>query len=295
MRLIRNFSRPVSALFAVMLSSACATLLMLPDELTEEHYRAQAGDIKPQVDAKMEAFPGATFPGSKASYTKTVSLLPFVYLYDTTNTLKDNEEAYYTSKFNNGSGSWIRPFAQEATKLVREQLKARGYEAVNYGNAVFESKKVEQIEPQIAKLTNGSHFKGVAYNADNSETNYAVTNFYDFRKFIDKNEQAIIYMMIRADWEPSSANRLNDDIVLNTSIKLGYEFVVCAADSGCTTIKTPYEKGISTNLFMPNRNTIDRDGLNKNYEIIKSIHGEQLKIIVEAIFKKLDAMGTFPK
>jgi len=100
-------------------------------------------------------------------------------------------------------------------------------------------------------------------------------------------------MKIRADWEPTTANRLNGDIVLNTTLKLGYEITLCGSDSGCTTVSVPFDKGIGSNLFMPNRNTIEESGRDKNYTFLHTLHGEQLSKIVKLAFEKMDAAGTF--
>jgi hypothetical protein len=107
------------------------------------------------------------------------------------------------------------------------------------------------------------------------------------------NIQGVAFMKIKADWEPTSANRLNSDIVLNTTLKLGYEITLCGSNSGCTTVTVPFDKGISSNVFMPNRNSIDDSGRDKNYTLLHELHGQQLSQIVKLAFEKMDAAGTF--
>lgn len=271
-----------------LLFSGCATLLMLPDELSEEHYRNQAGNINSQVKEKINI----VNPYAKLGAVHgEVGILPILYIYDTTNTLKKNEEAYYTSVFNNSSGSWIRPFAVIANTAIQDELKDRGYKSFIYANSDLKQLGMQQASSLIPD--NLSAYKAIAYNGDSRETNYAMSDVTQFRRAILNDMQGVAFMKIQADWEPSSANRLNGDIVLNTAIQMGAEIVLCGAKSGCITAQIPFAKGIQANLFMPNRNTIDQEGLDKNYDIIKSIHGDQIREIVKVAFQKFDTLGTF--
>ncbi len=86
---------------------------------------------------------------------------------------------------------------------------------------------------------------------------------------------------------------MNGDIVLNTTLKFGYEIVVCGPVAGCSTVAVPYSKGIVSNVFMPNRNTIDDEGMEKNWALIKNIHGGQLKHVISEAFKTFDQQGMF--
>lgn len=268
----------------------CATLLMLPDEVSEDHYRSQSGDQSAQIKSKMAMMnPGAKLT---ARESKEVGILPVVYIYDTTNTLKKNEEVYYTSIFNNSTGSWIRPFAVSASNAIRDELTTRGFKPFIYANSDLVSLGMEDINALLGDLT-GTTFKAVAYNGDSRETNYAMTDVTQFRRAIVGKVDGVAFMKIKADWEPSSANTLNGDIVLNTGLKLGYEIVLCGADSGCTTAATSYDKGLMSNLFMPNRNTINDTGLDKNYELLRDLHEAQLKQIVKIAFERFDQQGTF--
>lgn len=120
-----------------------------------------------------------------------------------------------------------------------------------------------------------------------------MTDVTKFRTAMVNNIQGVAYMKIRADWEPISANRLNSDIVLNTTLKLGYEITLCGSNSGCTTVAVPFDKGIGSNVFMPIRNSIDDSGRDKNYTLLLDLHGQQLSQIVKLAFDKMDAAGTF--
>lgn len=279
------------ATLSLSFSTGCATLLMLPDELSEEHYKTQAGDLTQQVKSKQNL----TNPGAKviASGSKEIGILPVVYSYDTTNTLKKDEEAYYVSIFNNSSGSWIRPFAILANNAIRDELKSRGFKPLIYANSDLTHFGMKDVNTVLSSELLGTQWRAVAYNGDSAETNYAMTDVTKFRTAIVNNIQGVAFMKIRADWEPTTANRLNGDIVLNTTLKMGYEITLCGANSGCTTVAVPFDKGIVSNLFMPNRNTIEESGLDKNYELLRSLHGEQLKQIVKLAFDKMDAAGTF--
>ncbi|MBX3016611.1 MAG: hypothetical protein KF767_01880 [Bdellovibrionaceae bacterium] len=287
------FLRFQLSLLAVAGLAGCATLLMLPDAVNEDHYRAQAGDLRPQIDAKMKVISS----GGRVTATggKQIGILPVVYIYDATNTLKPNEEAYYVSIFNNGSGSWVRPFAVSASNAIRDELKARGFEPFIYANSDFEKLGMKQVNEVVDKEIFGTQFRAVAYNGDSDETNYAMTDITRFRNAIVSDVEGVMFMKIKADWEPSSANTMNGDIVMNTGVKLGYEIVLCGRDSGCTSLQTPFENGLGTNLFMPNRNTIDREGRDKNYDFLRSLHGDQLALIVKSAFRKMDAQGAFKK
>lgn len=279
--------------FSLVLLGGCASLLMLPDAVTEDHYRAQAGDLGPQIQSKMKA----GIPGGRVSFegsSREVGILPVVYVYDTTNTLKPNEEIYYTSIFNN-SGTWIRPFAVSASNAIRDELKARGLSPFIYANSDLEKLGMKDVNEVLRGELVGTPWRAVAYNGDSYETNYAMTDITRFRSAIVGDTQAVMFMKIKADWEPSSANTMNGDIVLNTAVKLGYEIVLCGAKSGCTSLSTPFENGLTTNLFMPNRNTIDKSGRDKNYDFLRDVHAEQLGQIVKAAFAKMDAQGAFKK
>lgn len=282
-----NKLRVSLAVFTAFILTSCATLLMLPDELPESHYRSMAGDIGPQIKSKATFSPGGKLPGEKEGLTKKVMVLPIVYIYDTNNTLKENEEAYYTSIFNNSSGSWLRPFALSANNTIRDILKSKGYEPTLFGNADLQRMGATPVFNHMGKLAN-TQYKAVAYNAESQDTNLAVTNFYDFRKFIGDKNQGVVFMKIIADWEPSSANRLNSDIVLNTTVTFGYEFVLCGVDNGCSTVSVPFEKGITTNLFMPNRNSIDDAGRDKNYTLLSELHNAQLALVIKHAFEKIE-------
>lgn len=287
----KTFGKFFLSVFLPFLLTACSALLMLPDELSEAHYRESAGDISTQVKTKMIA----TNPGVRvgAGEGREVGILPVVYIYDTSNTLKKGEEAYYTSIFNNSSGSWIRPFAVDASNAIRDELTARGFKPFIYSNSDLQTLGMKSAMDLMPRELMGTQFRAIAYNGDSAETNYAMTDVTQFRNAIVNDIQAVAFMKIHADWEPSSANRLNGDIVLNTGLKFGYEIVICGANSGCGSVSTPFTQGIGTNVFMPNRNTIDDDGLDKNYEIIRSIHGDQLRKVVKMAFEKFASQGMF--
>lgn len=292
MKLKKNILKAVAYASLCLSTVGCASLLMLPDEVTEAEYRARAGDITPQLKTKNNI--NNQFVKIKPVPSKSVGILPIYYVYDTTNTLKKDEEVYYTSIFNNSSGSWMRPFAVAANNAIRDELKARGFEPFNYANSDLKALGMKQAgDSAVMGKLFGTTYKAIAYNGDSAETNYVETDMTKFRNAIVNDVAAVAYMKIHADWEPTTANRLNGDIVLNTDLKFGYELVLCGANSGCVTFSTPFEKGITASMFMPNRNTIDEDGLYKNYDILKSIHGDQIKKIVKTSFEKLDAYGAF--
>ncbi|KHD89345.1 MAG: hypothetical protein OM95_04255 [Bdellovibrio sp. ArHS] len=290
MKLLKSSARSVLIVFLGSMVG-CATLLMLPDELSEQHYKAAAGDIKPQIRAKMTV--NNQFAKMPPSGNKEVGILPVVYFYDTTNTLKKNEEAYYTSIFNNSSGSWIRPFAKEASVAISEELSARGFKSFIYSNSDLEKLGMQSANLLMPKEIFGTGYRAIAYNGESEDTNLAMTDLTQFRSAIVGDMSGVVFMKIQADWEPTTANRLNGDIVLNTTIQLGYEMVFCGANSGCVTAQVPFNKGLTSNLFMPNRNTINENGLDKNYELIRSLHGDQLRAIIKATFEKMDSLGTF--
>jgi hypothetical protein len=273
-----------------LLTTSCAVLLNLPDELSEDHYRQSAGDISAQNKKNMQSSPGALLVKENEGLIKKMAMLPVVYVYDTTNTLKKNEEAYYTSKFN---GYWMRAFAVLANNYIYDEFKARGIDIILLRSQYLKEMGARDINQQIDHFNKNQTFHAVAFNAESDETNLAETDFYKFRKYINTSEEAVAYMLIQADWEPSSANRLNGDIVLNTTLKFGYEIVVCGPVSGCSSVTVPYSKGIVSNVFMPNRNTIDKDGMDKNWALIKEIHGAQLKTVISEAFKVFDKQGMF--
>lgn len=291
MNIRKNWLLSAITVLSLSLTVGCASLLMLPDELSEQHYRTQAGDITQQVKTKQNQ----TSPGTKviASGSKEIGILPVVYVYDTTNTLKKDEEAYYTSVFNNSSGSWMRPFAVAASNAIKDELKARGFSPFIYANSDLKHFGMKDVNTVLSSEIIGTQFKAVAYNGDSAETNYAMTDVTKFRTAMVNNIQGVAFMKIRADWEPTSANRLNSDIVLNTTLKLGYEITLCGSNSGCTTVTVPFDKGIGSNVFMPIRNSIDDSGRDKNYTLLLELHGQQLGQIVKLAFEKMDAAGTF--
>ena len=292
MKLKKNLLKAVAYASLCLSAVGCASLLMLPDEVTEEQYRTRAGDITPQLKTKSNVT--NQFVKINAVPSKKVGILPIYYIYDTTNTLKNNEEAYYTSIFNNSSGSWIRPFAILANNAIRDELKARGFEPFLYANSDLKALGMKQAgDSAVMGKLFGTSYKAIAYNGDSSETNYVETDETKFRNAIVNDVAAVAYMKIHADWEPTTANTLNGDVVLNTDLKFGYDIVLCGANSGCVSISTPFEKGITASVFMPNRNTINEEGRDKNYEILKSIHGDQLKKVVKNAFAKLEAYGAF--
>lgn len=211
MNIQKNWFLSAVTILCVGFTAGCATLLMLPDELTEDHYKSQAGDITEQVKAKQNHIT----PGAKviASGSKAIGILPVVYVYDTTNTLKENEEAYYTSIFNNSSGSWIRPFAISASNAIRDELKARGFSPFIYANSDLTQLGMKDVNTLLSSEIIGTPYRAVAYNGDSADTNYAMTDITKFRTAMVNNIQGVAYMKIRADWEPTSANRLNSDIV----------------------------------------------------------------------------------
>lgn len=294
---VRKIGVPVLIGFSAMALTACATLLMLPDEQTEEYYTTQSQAVLSQVDSKLKVSPGGKASPPKEGEKKSIRVLPIVYDYTVHNTLKKGEEAYYVSVFYNGSGSWIRPFTQIAQMSVAKQLEARGYDySLLSNNALTQlgAKNADSYLSPGSDRRRGDPVRSVAFNAENNGTNLALVNQNDFRKFIGDDEQGVLFMKFDADWEPSTANTLNKDIVLNSTVTLGYKMVFCGVDA-CSTIEIPFKDGLKTSLPMPNRNTINDQGLDKNYDLIKKLHGAQIDKIVEASFQKLDAMGAFVK
>lgn len=283
-------------ILSLSLITGCATLLMLPDELTEEHYTSISQIDSKQISTKMKVFPGGKAQAPKDGIAKSVRLLPIVYKYDTYNTLKENEEAYYVSIFNNSTGSWIKPFTENIQETLGAQLKKRGYDFVLLTNDDLKTLGAKDINSLIdgADRSKGNLTKGVALNAENRSTNLALVDRSKFGVLVTEEEQAVIYVELDVDWEPSSANRLNKDIVLNTALIIGYKLVACGSN-GCSTIEIPFKDGVRVGLFMPNRNTINEDGLDKNYALIKKLHKAQLDKIIEESFAKLDQMSFFAK
>lgn len=276
--------------------TGCATLLMLPDEQTEDHYTKISQIDNKQIVSKMKAFPGGKAAIPKSGAKKSIRMLPIVYKYDVYNTLKDNEEAYYVSIFDNSSGSWIRPFTENLQEAIGALLEKRGYDYSLISNQTLKNLGAKEIQTLIdpADRSKGNITKAVALNAEDSGTNLAIVDRAKFNQFQDDENQGLMYVELDVDWEPSSANRLNGDIVLNTALLIGYKLVACGSNS-CSSIEIPYKNGLNTALFMPNRNTIDQDGRDKNYNLIKKLHGEQLNKILEESFKQLDKMNYFVK
>lgn len=284
----------VGALLATSLTG-CAALLMLPDELSEDHYKSISKVEQKQVVSKMQYFPGGKLSAPAAGQKKMLRFMPFVYTYDAENTLKKDEEAYYVSIFNNTKGSWYYQMLTRAHESVAAQLEKRGYDYAVFSNKDLKSLGAQEVTRSLPMgRPDGIPSRGIAINAESDETHLAIMETNKFSNLKSESEQGVVYMQIDADWEPTSANRLNGDIVLNTTIKMGFKLSICG-DTGCSTALIPFKNGVVAQLFMPNRNTIDEDGLGKNYNLVKDLHEAQLDLMIAEAFKRFDQSGVFVK
>ncbi|AGH94475.1 hypothetical protein [Pseudobdellovibrio exovorus] len=284
----------VGAIIAASLTG-CSALLMLPDELSEDHYKSISKIDQKQVASKMQYFPGGKLSPPAAGQKKMLRFMPFVYTYDATNTLKKDEEAYYVSIFNNSSGSWYQQLLMRAHESVAAQLEKRGYDYAVFSNNTLKNQGAQEVTRSLPMdRKDGLPNRGIAINAESNESNLAIMETSKYSNLKAEGEQGVVYMQIDADWEPESANRLNGDIVLNTTVKIGFKLSICG-DTGCSTAVIPFKNGVTAALFMPNRNTIDDDGLDKNYALIRDLHEAQLDVIIAEAFKRFDQAGVFVK
>lgn len=275
--------------FAVGLLTGCATLLNLPDNQTEDFYRNNGKITKDQITRNMTSSAGAKV---NSSAKEEIRVLPIIYSYTTYNNLKKGEEVYYTSRYTNHS--WFRDFMMTAHNEIVTQLKNRGMEASYYKNVadLANGKDVEQVF-RTGESRRGTPLRIAAFNVD-PNTNYGLVDRNNLRKYMDPSDQGVLLALFDVDWSPNTANTLNDDIVLNSNVNMGFNMLFCSS-KGCSEISIPFTKGVQAFLPMPNKNTIDDDGLKKNQVLIKELHGEQLKQIIAAAFEKLDAQKAFSK
>lgn len=275
---------------AATLLTSCASLLMLPDEQTEAFYEKNAGITKDQITKNMTASTGAKITVADKG---NVRIMPIIYAYTTYNSLKQNEEVYYTSRLTNHA--WFRDFMLTAHKAVLQELKTRGIDA-SYYNSGLEGlsggKDIERVY-RTGESRRGTPLQIAAFN-ENPETNYGFVDKPRLRSHIGETDKGVVLVEFDVDWIPSSANTMNGDIVLNTALVMGFDLTICGAD-GCSNVNVPFSKGIRASLFMPNKNTIDDDGLSKNFALLKKLHGEHIKQIVAAAFERFDAQGVFVK
>lgn len=273
--------------------SGCATLLALPDEQTEDFYRNNSKITSAQITKNMTTSTGAKLP--PPSKDRKIRLLPVVYSYTTYNTLKPNEEAYYTSRYTNHS--WFRRFMLTAQDEIATQIRKRGYDLVIYNDQTLErmanGKDIEQVY-RVAEARRGTPVRVAALNED-SDKNHGLVDRYSLRNYMNPSmDDGLILVIFDADWDPQNANTLNDDIVLNSNVKIGFQMVLCDKEA-CSEVNIPFEKGVTTLLPMPNKNTIDDDGLTKNHALINELHGGHLRQIIAEGFKKYDQQNIFSK
>lgn len=279
---------------AIFIFTGCATLLGLPDEQNEGHYTQISKISSEQVQAKIKSVGEAKAASPKEGSPKKIIVLPIVYRYTTYNTLKKGEEAYYTSRFTNGS--WIRPFTLIAQESIDKMLTERGYDYTLLSNNLLQKMGAKDIQSMISpnERRRQDPVRAVALNAENEDTNLAIIEQSAFSKYVSDEEQAVMYVEFDVDWEPNTANTLNKDIVLNTSLSIGYKMVFCGA-TGCSTSEIPFRTPLVASLFMPNKNTINKDGAQRNYELIKQLHAQQLDQLLKESFIYLDKTGAFLK
>lgn len=273
--------------------SGCATLLALPDEQTEDFYRNNSKITPAQITKNMTTSTGAKLPPPNKD--RKIRLLPVVYSYTTYNTLKPNEEAYYTSRYTNHS--WFHTFMSEAQDEVAIQIRKRGYDLVVYNDNTLANmaggKDIERVY-RVAESRRGTPLRTAALNAD-SENNYGLTDRYSLRSYMNPAmDDGLILVIFDVDWDPQNANTLNGDIVLNSNVKIGFQMVLCDKEA-CSEVNIPFAKGVTTFLPMPNKNTIDDDGLRKNQQLIYKLHGDHLRQIIAEGFKKYDQQSIFSK
>lgn len=280
-------------LLLVVLSSlfvGCAALLMLPDEQTEEFYRKNGSITKEQITKNMTTSTGATI---QVSQKTDVRLLPVIYVYTTYNSLKKDEEAYYTSRYTNHS--WFRDFMMTAHNAVVSELKKRGLETTFYNESLAQMTNNTDIERiyRTGEARRGTPIRVAAFNV-NANTNYGLVDRNKLRSYMSESDKGVVLVQFDVDWDPSSANTMNKDIVLNTTLIMGFNMTICGADA-CSEVNVPFNKGIRASLFMPNKNTINDDGLSKNHRLVQELHGNHIKQIIQVAFERLDAQGTFVK
>lgn len=283
----------ILAVVTPLLLTSCASLLNLPDQQTEDFYRNNGKVTTAQITKNMTTSTGAKLPPPQKD--RKIRLLPVVYSYTTYNTLKPNEEAYYTSRYTNHS--WFHSFMSTAQDEIAVQIRKRGYDLVIYNDATLSNmaggKDIEQVY-RVGEARRGTPVRVAALNED-SDNNYGLTDRYSLRNYMNKDmDDGLIVVMFDADWDPQNANTLNDDIVLNSNVKIGFKMVLCDKEA-CSEVNIPFANGVTTLLPMPNKNTIDDDGLAKNQKLIKELHGNQLRQIIAEGFKKYDQQNIFSK